>query len=96
MDGRAKAVEDRCRVWIVRYEEAAPTGWHDVPADAVAIEPAEGRTMTAGQARRYVEAFNRTAFGRARKVWAVALPVRIRYEGDPRPGEPLRTGGVRA
>ena len=90
MDGRAKAVENRCRVWIVRYGEVAPAGWHDVPRDAVAIEPAEGETMTASQAKRYVEAFNRAAFGRARKVWAVALPVRIRYEGDPRPGEPLR------
>ena len=91
MDGKAKAVENRCRVWIVRYGEAAPAGWHDVPSGAVAIEPAEGQTMTASQAKRYVEAFNRAAVGGARKVWAVALPVRVRYDGDPRPGEAIRS-----
>ena len=47
--------------------------------------------MTARKARRYVEAFNRSALGGVRKVWAVALPVRIRYEGDPRPGELVRS-----
>ena len=89
-----QAVENRCRVWIVRYGESEPTGWHDVPPGAVAIEPAEGQDMTVRQARRYVEAFNRAALGGARKVWAVALPVMIRYEGDPRPGEPLRAGSA--
>jgi len=90
MDGRATGVENRCRVWIVRYGEVTPAGWHDVPPGAVAIEPAEGRPMTASQAKRYVEAFNRAALGGAQKVWAVALPVRVRYDGDPQPGEPLR------
>jgi hypothetical protein len=47
--------------------------------------------MTPRQARRYVEAFNRAALGGSRKVWAVALPVRVRYEGEPQPGEPLRS-----
>jgi hypothetical protein len=90
MDDKASAAENRCRVWIVRYGEAAPAGWHDVPSGAVAIEPAEKQTMTAHQAKRYVEAFNRAAISGDRKVWAVALPVRVRYEGDLRPGEPLR------
>jgi len=94
MGGGKQDVENRCRVWIVRYGESEPTGWHDVPPGAVAIEPAEGQAMTARQARRYVEAFNRAAIGGARKVWAVALPVMIRYEGDPRPGEPLRAGSA--
>ncbi len=89
MEGKAKAAESRCRVWIVRYGEAAPAGWHEVPPGAVAIEPAEGQTMTAKRARRYVEAFNRAALDGTQKIWAVALPVRVRYDGDPRPGEPL-------
>jgi hypothetical protein len=46
--------------------------------------------MTATQASRYVEAFNRAARGGARKICAVALPVRVRYDGDPRSGELLR------
>ena len=91
MDGKTKAGENRCRVWIVRYGEAAPTGWHDVPPGAVAIEPAERHAMTASRAKRYVEAFNRAALARGRKVWAVALPVTIRYDGDPQPGELLRS-----
>jgi hypothetical protein len=91
MGGEKRTLENRCRVWIVRYGEFVPTGWHDVPPGAVAIEPAEGHAMTARQARRYVEAFNRAALGGAQKVWAVALPVMIRYDGDPRPGEALRS-----
>jgi hypothetical protein len=86
-----EAVDIRCRVWIVRYETFQPTDWQDVPSEAVAIEPAESGTMTVRQARRYVEAFNRTAFGRSqhKKRWAVAVPVTIRYDGDPRPSEKL-------
>ena len=90
MGCREQTVENRCRVWIVRYEGAAPAAWHDVPAGAVAIEPAEGRAMTARRASRYVEAFNRAALRGTQKVWAVALPVTIRYEGDARPGERSR------
>jgi len=94
MGGEKQAVENRCRVWIVRYGEAAPTGWHDVPPGAVAIEPAERHAMTASRAKRDVEAFNRAALARGRKVWAVALPVTIRYEGGPRPGELVRTRAI--
>jgi hypothetical protein len=89
MGGREEAVKIRCRVWIVRYEGAAPSAWLDVPAGAVAIEPAEGRVMTARRARRYAEVFNRAALAGTQKVWAVALPMTIRYEGDARPGERL-------
>jgi hypothetical protein len=47
--------------------------------------------MTVRQARRYVEAFNRAAFSRSwhKKRWAVAVPVTIRYDGEPEPGEKL-------
>jgi hypothetical protein len=89
MGCRKQTVEIRCRVWIVRYEGTPPTAWLDVPAGAVAIEPAEGRAMTARRARRYVEAFNRAALAGTQKVWAVALSVTIRYEGDARPGQRL-------
>ncbi len=79
----------RHRVWIVRYEGWRPGTWHDIPAGAIAVEPAERGTMTTRQARRYVEAFNRAAQNGPRKTWAVALPVTIRYVGDPQPGEAL-------
>jgi hypothetical protein len=79
----------RYRVWIVRYEGWQPDSWCDVPPGAIAVEPAERKTMSILRARRYVEAFNRVAQEGRQKKWAVALPVTIRYEGDPRPGEPV-------
>ena len=79
----------RYRVWIVRYQQRPPATWHDVPPGAIAVEPAEQGTMTAGRARQYVEAFNRAVQEGRRKIWAVALPVVIHYMGDPQPGKAL-------
>jgi hypothetical protein len=82
-------VGTRYRAWIVRYEGRRPGAWCDVPAGAIAIEPAEKGTMTAGQAQRYVEAFNRAIASSPRKIWAVALPVSILYVGDAEAGRTL-------
>jgi hypothetical protein len=82
-------VGTRYRVWIVRYEGPPPADWLNVPSGAVAVEPAEEGTMTRRQAHRYVEAFNRAAVVARRKVWAAAVPVTIRYSGDPQPGGAL-------
>ena len=79
----------RFRVWIAAYDRWQPTDFGDVPTAAVAIEPAEDGTMSKSQADAYVEAFNRAALGGRRKIWAVALPVTVRYQGDPRPGEKI-------
>jgi len=78
---------NRFRVWIARYEHWQPGSCTDVPPAVVAIEPAERDTMSADEAATYVEAFNRAALGRSGSLWAVALPVTVRYEGEPRPGE---------
>lgn len=83
-------MENRYRVWIVRYQGQRPQTWHDVPAGAIAVEPAERRAMSGRRARRYVEAFNRAAQCGRQTVWAVALPVTIRYVGDAQPGETLQ------
>jgi hypothetical protein len=87
-------VKNRYRVWIVRYEGWRPSQWHDVPPDAVAVEPAEPGAMTGRRAQKYVEAFNRATQSGTRKLWAVALPVVIRYVGDPQPGESLAASGL--
>ena len=76
----------RYRVWIVRYQGCRPEAWHDVPDGAIAVEPAERGTMSARQAERYVEAFNRAVESGSQKIWAVALPVAVQYVGDPQPG----------
>ena len=73
----------------------AAGAWHDVPAGAIAVEPAERGTMSARQARRYVEAFNRAVQERPQKIWAVALPVAVRYVGDPQPGDAVVIGAGR-
>ncbi len=86
---RGGVVENRRRVWIVQYDGPRPDTLEHIPAGATAVEPAERGTMTPRQAREYVEAFNRAAQNGSRKIWAVALPVSVRYVGDPQPGQAL-------
>ena len=76
-------------MWIVRYEGERPEAWRGVPVGAIAIEPAEPGTLTARQARRYVKAFHRAIQDNSLKIGVVALPVEIRYVGDPQPGEAI-------
>jgi len=89
VDAQSRTDPPCYRVWIARYDRWEPTGPGDVPPGAVALEPAEEGTMTDLEARAYAEAFNRIAARRAQKMWAVALPVVVRYEGEPQPGQPL-------
>ncbi|MEE8450346.1 MAG: hypothetical protein V3R99_00475 [Thermoguttaceae bacterium] len=79
------------RVWIAAYDGWKPRDCHDVPPKAVAVEPAEEGTMSVEQAAAYVEAFNRTALRRFAKIWAVALPVTVRYEGEPNAGATIES-----
>jgi hypothetical protein len=89
MNDRNRFGAERFRVWIAVYGDWQPGHLRDIPPRATALEPAEPRTMTARQARRYVGAFNRVALARGKKVWAVALPVTVSYGGDTQPGAPL-------
>lgn len=84
----------RYRVWIVAYRDWMPESYRDVPPEAVAIEPAERGNMSARQAARYVEAFNRAALALRRRIWAVAILVSLRYDGEPRPGQSLADTAV--
>jgi hypothetical protein len=77
----------RFRVWILRYDQWEPQSLRDWPPRATAVEPAEPGTMSARAAATYVEAFNRAALRACRRRWAVAVPVVVRYEGEPRAGE---------
>lgn len=82
------------RVWIARCESWQPAHNQDIPPRAVAIRPAEPGTYSRRAAARYVEAFNRAALNRGHaRVWAVAVPVTIVYQGDPRPGELIESQG---
>ena len=92
MYAQSRATPQHYRVWIVQFDRCEPVRPDEVPAArAVALEPAEEGTMPAAEARAYVEAFNRVAARGRRRVRAVALPVVIRYQGEPRPGQALDT-----
>jgi len=82
-------------VWIAGYANRQSQDTRQVPPEATALEPAEEETMSASEAARYVEVFNRVALTARGKIWAVALPVVVRYHGDPRPGQTLPAGKAR-
>jgi hypothetical protein len=74
------------RVWITRFEKWQPQAWNELPPRATAVEPADATAMSAREAIRFLEGFNRTMLARLLPIWAVAVPVTIRYEGDLRVG----------
>jgi len=78
------------RVWIAAYEGRRPRRWSDVPQGARAVEPADERFVTAAAAEQFLEGFNRGALRRQDRLWAVAVPVIVRVDGEPRRGMPLR------
>jgi hypothetical protein len=45
--------------------------------------------MSADQATRYVRSFNGRMMAVGRRLWAVAIPVSIRYQGEPIRGQRL-------
>ncbi|HTU24138.1 MAG TPA: hypothetical protein VMF30_01995 [Pirellulales bacterium] len=88
----AAAEWQRYRIWIASYDDWHPADWHDVPPRAIALEPADLVALSAHQARSFLEGFNREMLQRQRRrqqqrLWAVAVPVIVRFEGDPQPGE---------
>ena len=72
-------------VWIVRCDQWQPRNWSDVPPTSVAIEPAEADRFSLEHAACYVKTFNEVKLARPDRLWAVAIPIRIRYEGSPTP-----------
>lgn len=70
------------RVWIAACKGWQPTHPLDRPPEAMVLEPAEDGVLSAAQAACYVETFNRAALARGLRVWAIAIPVTVRYEGD--------------
>jgi hypothetical protein len=80
------------RIWVVRYERWRPGAWDELPPRAVAVEAAEAAPLSAGEAARFLEGFNGTMLARsatADRLWAIAVPVTIRYEGDLHTGQTI-------
>jgi hypothetical protein len=75
------------RIWVVRYEQWRPGAWDELPPRAIAVEAAEAAPLSAPEAARFIEGFNGTMLTRRCRLWAIAVPVTIRYEGDLRVGQ---------
>jgi hypothetical protein len=75
------------RIWIAGYDDWRPTDWRDVPPRAIALEPAEAAPLSAVQARAFLEGFNGQMLLERKRLWAVAVPVTVGYEGDARASE---------
>jgi hypothetical protein len=91
----ARLASTQFRVWLTRCREAAGSAGLDPALGAVAIEPAEEGTMSGPEARAYVATFNRVAALKPSRIRAVAVPIRITYEGEPRPGQTLGSVGAK-
>ena len=78
---------ERFRIWIAGYSDWRPTTWHDVPPRAIALEPAETDPLSASQAQAFLEGFNGQMLRQAKRLWAVAVPIVVGYDGDVRAGE---------
>jgi hypothetical protein len=71
------------RLWIVTYHgDWMPRRWNEAPPAAQAVEPVDGAAYSAAEAAMFLEGFNSAMLEADRPIWAVAVPVTIRYEGD--------------
>lgn len=87
ISGRREGAEGgRFRVWLIRAGDWQPAHGLDLPPQGVAIEPACDGCLSPLEAATYVAGFNEARRQQALDVWAVAVPVRVRYDGDPTPG----------
>lgn len=93
-----QARTDRFRLWLVLCDDHwNPDRWDQIPAHALALEPVVDAVpspdgdgcVSAHQAVAYLEAYNRAMIDDNQRHWAVALPVEIRYDGEPASGDDL-------
>jgi hypothetical protein len=87
MHGPENVSRQLYRIWIASYTDWRPGTWHDVPSRAIALEPAEADLLSVGQAQAFLEGFNGQMLAGSKRLWAVAVPVVVGYEGDARRGE---------
>lgn len=78
------------RLWIAHYDQWRPVRWNDVPPHATALELVDDAAYSASEAALFLQGFNSAILGSVRPIWAVAVPVELRYEGDARPGDSVQ------
>ncbi len=78
------------RLWIAACSDWRPSHWSEVPPRATALEPVEDGVYSAAEAALFLEGFNGSMLGDQRpEIWAVAVPVVIRFEGDATVGDSI-------
>jgi hypothetical protein len=87
---RIGATGQMYRLWITTYADWRPAQWSDAPPTATALEAVENGLYSADEAALFLEGFNSAVLQNNDPIWAVAVPVTIRYEGDAQPGMPIR------
>ena len=79
------------RLWIVTYlGDWKPRRWNEAPPAAQAVEPVDDAVYSAQEAAMFLEGFNSAMLEADRPIWAVAVSVTIRFEGDARSGASVR------
>jgi hypothetical protein len=87
------------RLWIVRCSNWQPTHWNQQPPRATVERLVDEAVYSAQEAALVLEGFNGWILqeldtARGACLWAVAVPVRIRYEGDLEAGTEMGVGGL--
>ena len=89
MDRAGGAGGQLFRVWIATYENWRPSRWNESPPAAVALEPVEEGLYSAAEAALFLEGFNSSMLDYNKPIWAVAVPISVRFEGDAVCGRPV-------
>jgi hypothetical protein len=76
--------------WNDDLSDWHPSEWHQSPPRATALEPVDDALVSADEAALFIEGFNRAMLGDDRPIWAVAVPITLRYEGDAQAGMPVQ------
>lgn len=72
--------------WGHDFVDWHPARWNEAPPRATALEPLVDAAYSATEAALFLEGFNSAMLTSDRPLWAVAVPVVLRFEGDARPG----------
>ncbi len=78
------------RLWIATYADWRPSRWNESPPLATALEPVEDALYSADEAAMFLEGFNSSMLEYDQPIWAVAVPITVRYEGDAQAGRSVR------
>jgi hypothetical protein len=78
------------RIWIATYADWRPGHWNDAPPRATALELVDDAAYSAEEAALFLQGFNTAMLEEDRPIWAIAVPVVVRYEGDAQVGGCVR------